>query len=283
MTTSTRAPDEAIDRHFDQLTISQLESSQSFLVRPSVPDPARWPFLALYVLRGTARLSSGARLVAADFTVVATGRSLQVEAGEHSAILVIRIPRAALGHHESAMRNAVDRVHSTAAGTASLVGHLLTGVAAQSDDYVPENPGLLAQHLVGFITLLCHTADPQGRQRMLADAKEYIEEHLADIDLGPERIAAHASVSTRTLHRLFEADGTTVRAWIRARRLEHCRVQLADPAWDGLPVSGVGARWGLWDAAHFSRLFKASYGMSPRQYRTAARQAAAAPQRRASA
>ena len=32
-------------------------------------------------------------------------------------------------------------------------------------------------------------------------------------------------------------------------------------------MSGIGARWGLWDAAHFSRLFKATYGISPRAYR----------------
>jgi AraC-like DNA-binding protein len=32
-------------------------------------------------------------------------------------------------------------------------------------------------------------------------------------------------------------------------------------------VAAVGARWGYPDPAHFSRLFKASFGLSPRDYR----------------
>jgi AraC-like DNA-binding protein len=35
-------------------------------------------------------------------------------------------------------------------------------------------------------------------------------------------------------------------------------------------VSAIGARWALWDAAHFSRLFKSTFGASPRAYRQAA-------------
>jgi len=33
------------------------------------------------------------------------------------------------------------------------------------------------------------------------------------------------------------------------------------------PVAAVGARWGYPDPAHFSRLFKAAYGVGPRDYR----------------
>jgi AraC-like DNA-binding protein len=32
-------------------------------------------------------------------------------------------------------------------------------------------------------------------------------------------------------------------------------------------VAAVGARWGYPDPAHFSRLFKTSFGVSPRDYR----------------
>jgi AraC-like DNA-binding protein len=33
------------------------------------------------------------------------------------------------------------------------------------------------------------------------------------------------------------------------------------------PISAIAARWGFPDPAHFSRLFKATYGRSPRQFR----------------
>jgi AraC-like DNA-binding protein len=69
------------------------------------------------------------------------------------------------------------------------------------------------------------------------------------------------------MHKLFEAEGTTACAWIRARRLEHCRRDLADPALAARSVSAVGARWGLPDASRFSRLFREAYQVSPREYR----------------
>jgi transcriptional regulator GlxA family with amidase domain len=35
-------------------------------------------------------------------------------------------------------------------------------------------------------------------------------------------------------------------------------------------VSAIAARWGLIDAAHFSRLFRAAYGLPPAEYRLTA-------------
>ena len=34
-------------------------------------------------------------------------------------------------------------------------------------------------------------------------------------------------------------------------------------------MAAIGARWGYPDPAHFSRLFKAAYGVGPRDYRAA--------------
>ena len=97
----------------------------------------------------------------------------------------------------------------------------------------------------------------------------FIEQHLGDLDLAPGSVAAAHYISVRFLYRLFESQGTTVAAWIRHRRLERCRADLADPALGGAPVSAVAARWGLPDPAHFNRLFKRTYGLPPAEYRRA--------------
>ncbi|MEV8610809.1 helix-turn-helix domain-containing protein [Amycolatopsis sp. NPDC051373] len=34
-----------------------------------------------------------------------------------------------------------------------------------------------------------------------------------------------------------------------------------------VPIAAIGRRWGFSDAAHFSRLFRSTYGRSPREYR----------------
>lgn len=74
-------------------------------------------------------------------------------------------------------------------------------------------------------------------------------------------------MSLRALHALFEHHEATVSGWIRHRRLERSRRDLADPAQRDVPVSAVATRWGLVNHAHFSRAFRAAYGLSPVDYR----------------
>jgi AraC-like DNA-binding protein len=108
----------------------------------------------------------------------------------------------------------------------------------------------------------------QVRERtQLLRVHAFIEEHLGELDLAPGIIAAAHHLSVRQLHRLFETQQTTVAGWIRSRRLERCRRDLADPTQHTVPVSTLAARWGLPDAAHFSRLFRGMYGLPPAEYR----------------
>jgi AraC-like DNA-binding protein len=112
---------------------------------------------------------------------------------------------------------------------------------------------------------------PQGRSQVQYDlmlrAFAYIERNLSDPSLDGTAIARAHHISTRQLQRLFESDGHTVTEWIRNRRVEHCRKELANAEFAAVPVSVIGARWGLVNAAQFSRLFKAAHGRSPREYR----------------
>ncbi|QKV74244.1 helix-turn-helix domain-containing protein [Amycolatopsis sp. Hca4] len=108
----------------------------------------------------------------------------------------------------------------------------------------------------------------ESRERaLLAEINSFIECHLADPGLSPGTVAAAHHISDRCLYRLFQRQGKTVAGWIRHRRLERCRHDLADPALRSSPVHAVAVRWGFTDKSQFSRLFRAAYGMSPRDYR----------------
>lgn len=104
-------------------------------------------------------------------------------------------------------------------------------------------------------------------QVLLQKIYAYIEQHLSSGDLSPGSIAAAHYVSTRHLHSLFRQADTTVSTWIRERRLERCRTDLLDPVLAERTVSAIAARWGFTDAAHFSRVFKSAYGVSPSDLR----------------
>ncbi len=95
----------------------------------------------------------------------------------------------------------------------------------------------------------------------------FIRQQLGSPDLSPRSIAAAHGISLRLLHKLFHDQGLTVAGWIRQRRLEHCRHDLANPRFDAHPVGAIAGRWGFTSNAHFSRVFHATYGLSPSDYR----------------
>jgi AraC-like DNA-binding protein len=263
-------------RNYDRLQVERLTARRLEAGVRGTSAHEFWPFLAVSVLAGEVRVEHRGRtvnLAAGELCILRNDVDVRIVGAAQSDVLIIRIPAGSVGASAHLLRAADGSVWPTHEGTASLVAHLLRGLAAQFDWYVPGNPARFAEHLVGLLILMCadaqivRSAAESSADRLLARAKEYIEAHLAEPELTPDRIAAEHNISTRTLLRLFEAEGQTTSGWIRARRLEHCRLELIDGQRSGRSVSSIGARWGLWDAAHFSRLFKGEYGVSPKRYR----------------
>jgi AraC-like DNA-binding protein len=163
-------------------------------------------------------------------------------------------------------------------GTGALVSSLALQVADNPDDYGPAAGTRLGTAILDLLGVALaarldrgDTVPEDTRQRaLLLRIHAFIERHLADPRLSPAAVAAAHFVSLRYLHKLFQAEHTTVAAWIRRRRLENCRRDLRDPVLRDRPVSAVAARWGLTNPAHFNRLFRAAYGLTPGEYRRAA-------------
>lgn len=96
---------------------------------------------------------------------------------------------------------------------------------------------------------------------LLRAAHQYILSRLGDQDLTATLVARALNVSVRTLQRMFAANGTTVVTWIIRQRLEHSRHLLSAGACRG--ISDVALMCGFKSFSHFSRAFKAAYGVSP--------------------
>jgi len=94
-----------------------------------------------------------------------------------------------------------------------------------------------------------------------------IEARLADPAASLAQLAREERVSERYLQKLFESTGQTFSTYIRVRRLERCRADLANPLYAHLSISDICFRWGFNDSAHFSHAFRDQYGVSPRNYR----------------
>lgn len=226
-------------------------------------------------LSGPATLEQDGRtsnLVPGDMAIYDTHRPYTLTYPENNRSMVIMFP------HESVdiPPDEIAEVAAVRFPSNTGLGRVVNPFFIELGRNLDELSGPHASRLVNSALDLLVTMISQELQRdphltparsLAREVREYIVENLPDPDLNPEKIARAHFISTRHLYTIFSSEGATISAWIRQRRLEHIRRELADPIHAGRPVSTIAAQWGLLDAAHFSRSFKAEFGISPSAYR----------------
>jgi len=224
-----------------------------------------------------------AKLSPAEFAFYDTRQPYEVSCGvDHdrpTRVLTFMFPPSLLpfSRRKLAELTAV-RIPATA-GLGDLTAQFLLQLARNVDHYSPAEAARLSTAALEVLaTRLAHELDihewstPDTRRHaLLTTVQGYIQQRLGDPRLSPAGIAAAHHMSLRSLHQLFHDEGLTVAGWIRRRRLECCRRDLADPALASRPIAAIAARWGYSSAADFSRAFRAGHGLPPSEYRSSAR------------
>ncbi|WP_216216556.1 AraC-like ligand-binding domain-containing protein [Amycolatopsis aidingensis] len=215
-----------------------------------------------------------ASLTPGDLAIYDTSRPYTVVFEDTCQMLTLMFPRRNLHLPAEQLERVTASRVSGRHSVGALLGPLLLNLVSRMDEIDAAQALRLADNVVDMVATTFAgqlgedtTRRPPGHRSLVLRAKSFIEAHLEDTDLTPGMVAAAMHISTGYLHKLFRRENTTVSRWIRERRLEHCRRDLRDPDQSDLAVSSVAAHWGFIDAAHFSRLFKAAYGLPPREYR----------------
>lgn len=275
-------PGEVRSRAVGSLQLSRVRSVDQRALRTAGlarSDPRRYVQVGL-VEQGAARVQQDGRecwLRPGDYTVYETDRpftwELRADRAPAWSLLVLTWCRPA---GAAPVDRSTARRMDGASGFTGVVGRMLTDLV-RSPDVVGTDPGdRLADELLDLVGTAAGAAPPEpagttGADRaLLAAVRAHVEEHLADPALDPRSIAAAHFVSVRQLHRLFAGEQETVARYVRHRRLERARQELARGDAHDLPLTAVAHRCGFTDPTVFGRAFRAAYGVTPSRYRGSA-------------
>lgn len=254
-------------------------SSVSFVKFPAVTgDSASRDCIVITQLRGTrcyCQSGSIAMLAPGDTTLVDAGQPWTSECAGNCARLYLRIPRWTLQDHlQNDSLPVLPRILGKQ-GLGATLFRLATSLYEEAEAMTVDE-GVIA--LEAYLEILAGCLSrPEAASTKLDSCTQlrprvehYVETHLGERTLNPATIAATAGISVRHLHRLFAKTGCTVAEWIRERRLERSRSDLADPLLSDSSITDIAFRWGFNDSAHFSHSFRKEFGLSPRQFRSKA-------------
>lgn len=188
---------------------------------------------------------------------------------ERCMLLVTQVPRALLSGLQLPGPHAGKSGHDNVAGLHGVFGSYLRALSEQLPDLPDGVAPSVSESVMGLLaSTLAETLRRSGESVPLPAVlklrvRQYVQAHLSDPDLSIQRIADALRCSKRYLHRVFEDDPSSLERHIWTSRLERCHAALVHEANAQRSAAEIAYAWGFKSGAHFCRLFKLHYGLTP--------------------
>jgi AraC-like DNA-binding protein len=156
-------------------------------------------------------------------------------------------------------------------GAGAMLGAMFDVLLKSVDKLTLAEADAAVDGIVGVIAAALHamlareTAALPG-DPLLEKAMDYIEAHIGEADLAPKHLEKHLAMSRSALYRLFEPLGG-VNAVVLQRRLDRSLKVLLAGLSARTTLRGVAQSCGFRGETHFSRAFRARFGVTPRAFR----------------
>jgi len=230
-------------------------------------------FLKLFwQVRGLSRIEQAGRcsdLAPGAWTFYDTSRPYSIDIDDASRFVVALLPLDACPEWESLAANGLGQSFRSTGASRVALGCVLTALR-DPHHYDARSAETACASIANLMLAAAKSATDVRHTRVdaqLARARRYIASRIGDPELTPDVVAAELRVSRRTLYAWFEPVGQSPGAFIQQTRLDRCRQALLDADGRDKTITRIAFDNGFSDMAYFSRLFKATYGAGPREYR----------------
>lgn len=187
---------------------------------------------------------------------------------------VLRIKRSEFCQRVGDVQHLTARTISGQNGTGRIASHFIRELCSQLDTVGTASARPIHDTMLDLVASALGELDsgPQGpgreaRHLLIQRVLRFVEDNLFGDQLSCEHVARALGISERYLRKLFADREYSLSEWIWHRRLEEARRKLLDRRSAQLSVTSIAYDCGFKDTAHFSRAFRAKYGMTPRDCR----------------
>jgi AraC-like DNA-binding protein len=235
-----------------------------------IPVPFELP-LQLYQSGREAEVAPG------DLAVVGTNQSYTYEQRTRNKVLTLRIPGQMVRDRMPNIDDNTARTYAACQPAVAIFIEFANSLARHSAGLSEAQANTAAYTLIDLLALSILEPEKGAtsyersvriahRQRAL----KLIDEQLGDPALRPGSVAGQLGLSERYLQMIFAERNETLSSVIRCRRIAEAKRLLSGLGAQSRGIASIAYQVGFSDPAHFSRVFSAETGVSPKAFREGA-------------
>jgi AraC family transcriptional regulator, positive regulator of tynA and feaB len=188
--------------------------------------------------------------------------------------LCLSVPRDVLPGCAAELDRAHGLVLPAANAPTRLLHDYLCCISAAGDSLEGPLADEVANHLLALIGHIVRSRSTEGptpraavRAALFANGCRIIERRKCDLDFNPTALAKDTRVSLRYLQAIFQEHGTSPMREIVQRRTALAMRMLREPSNAHRTITQIAFACGFRDLSHFDRVFVATTGVTPRDWR----------------
>ncbi|MGH3352700.1 MAG: AraC family transcriptional regulator [Nocardioides sp.] len=221
----------------------------------------------------TGTVSSGSRTVAVRPGSVSVYRVdapyLVDYSAPHQQQLLVQVSRSSMRLPDGMLSEAADRIALPRVQEAPAARALYSYASALPDT---EGPGL-ATVVRDLAAVMIHSAftsapvTPHTTAGLRHTVRQHLRDHAQDRGLTMDEVARRHGVSRRRLYQVFEESGSSPAAYLRSVRLAVATEMFSAERRPPGGISAIAYSCGFNDPLTFTRAFRRTYGVTPREWR----------------